>query len=384
MTNDAPMDPDFNGDMNFLDFLGPGFISEQPLPACPLPHAMPIERGLLNINIDFDSYSPQQPVNSITPGSTPPDHTYHLVSTPSLTSHGTFPWDPNQDPNPATAPPTAAAAAAPSPPPPPSRPSFPCACLSNIYVALSSLHALPKDVTAAMQVARSACHAAHDAMQCPVCAPPIHEPVRHPMATFTTMMTLSSLLPCIADAYKRILDMIDAETLRAIMSETKSPLFFSLAAHGGIWGTPAHHAPRSSSSSSTTPNNPNPNPDDAAAATTEQEPLCAASLRRFDKQDMDPAQWRLTLRALLKVDVYGLSRDDSREAFTQVGLRDLVARMEETSRRRHAQVDQMLDAGLPAPVGLAGLPVRHSGQSVPSCRRVIAVAREAVDNIVIP
>lgn len=209
-------------------------------------------------------------------------------------------------------------------------------------------------------------------MQCPVCVPPLYEPNPYPMVTFTTMMTLGSLLPCIADAYHQILAMVDAETIRAIASETRSPLCFSLAAHGGIWGT-AHAQPQQYSNSTT-------NNNDAAVTGSDQ---CTEAMRRFDEQNMDPAQWRLTLRALLKVDVYGLSRCDGGEGFTQVGLRDLVAQMDEKSRQRHAQVDQMLEAGLAAPVGLAGMQLRHTNQSMPHCRKVIAMAREAVDSIVI-
>lgn len=365
-----PIDPTFNDDMSFLDFLGPDFVSEQPLQISPLPRDIPLERGLLNINIDFDSPDLLQPAISVTPGKTPPDLIYHTAITPNLSSQGACPNDLNQDPNPTAAVPSALSGLPPLPPAlQPSIQPTPCACLSNLYRALSSIHTLPKDVTAAMQVARGACRIAHDAIQCPVCLPPTHEPVKYPMVTFTTMMTLGSLLPCLADAYHQILEMIDAETKRAIVSEKKPQLDFSLSAQGGIWGTP-----RPSSSS----NDPNDAQEGGRPSGS-----CAQALTRFDKQDMNPEQWRRTQRALLKIDVYGLSRCDGGEGFTQIGLRDLVAQMDEKSLQRHAQVDRMLEAGLAPPIGLAGMAVQHSEMSVPTCRQVIVMARAAVDSIVI-
>lgn len=355
-----PLDPSLSNAMSFLDFLGPDFITAQPLQISSLPREIPIERGLLNFNIDFDSHASRQAAYSDTPGTSPPDLIHHSASTPSQSSQGVTPNGHHQDPSPTAA--SELSASSPS-----SIQAGPCACLSSLYLALSSIHSLPRNITAAVQVARSACRAAHDAIQCPVCAPPIHESVKYPAVSFTTMMNLGSLLPCIVDAYRQILEMIDAETSRAIACRIE-PLSFSLAAHGGIWGT--LHANQGATTESHQERQSTPG-------------LCANALSRFDKQDMEPAQWRLTLRALLKVDVYGLERCDGGEGFTQIGLRDLVAQLEERSRQRHEQVDQMVEAGLTPPTGLAGIPQRHTNQGAPPCRQVIAIARQAVESLVI-
>lgn len=350
-----PVDPNFDSDMSFLDFLGPDFISSQPLQAFSLPREIPTERGLLNIDIDFDSHTSS------------PEVMLQKASTSSAAFQETIPQQTHNPGIDQSSQPSIPAATLPTA----LQPS-PCACLSNLYLALSSLHSLPKDITTAIAVARGACHTAHDSLQCPVCSPPIHEPIKHPMLTFTTMMTLGSLLPCLAEAYRQILADIDQETLRAIMSteNKKSQLDFSLAAHGGIWATPHEHASPSPSSS------PDPHMQQEGTAS------CTKLLERFNKEDMDPAQWRLTLRALLKVDVYGLSRCDSGEGFVQVGLRDLVAQWDKRSRERHAQTDLMLEAGL-APVGLAGMHQKHTDLGTPPCQQVIAIAREAINNIII-
>lgn len=361
-----PMESSFNADMGLRDYLGPGFIPAQPLQTSDsLPHEMPIDQGLPNVNINFDPSIAPPSTNNIAPGTTPSELTYH---TPSLSFQGTSPRDSLQDPDSATAPPptTALPAAA---MPSAYLPSSPCVCLYNLQHALASMHSLPEDITTAIQVARGACRTAHDAIQCPVCMPPTCETVKYPTVTFTTMMNLGSLLPCIADAYHRILAMIDAETHRAIASKDKSRLYFSLATLGGIWGT--HHNPI-----------PNPNGESSWQGSVPGT-ACADLLARFDQQDVDPKQWRLTLRALLKGDVNGLSGCDGGEGLTQVGLRDLVAQMDEKSRQRHAQIDQLLEAGLEPPVGLAGMRVGHSEVSTPYCRQVIALAREAVESIVI-
>lgn len=374
---DSLIDPDLNinmADVNFLDLLGPDFLSTQPFDATKSPPpANFLEGHVWNFDINFDPHFPPPSGSTAMPSS---------LNTPSLSSQGASPPDitPSEPAAlPSTAAPAAETAVAAAAVGDHALQPVSCPCLANLYLALDAIARLPAEVMPAMRVARGACKTAHDTMQCQVCCPPLHEAMRSPPATFQNMMILGALLPSIAHAYHRILALIDAETSRAIATHAQIP--FSLSAYGGVWGT---------FGTRTCDNNDKNNNKNSCTA---------ASNHPLEDQMLDPAVWRLTVRALLKVDVYGANCGADRPppppgsapslTFTQMGLRDLVAQMDEKSRTRHAEIDAMIDAGLPAPEGLGGARAKHTRSFAdegrePHCKHTIRMAREAVETLVIP
>lgn len=319
-------------DLDFLNLLGPDSVSTQPYQA--QPPGLKDGQGIWNFDINFDSHSP------------PPDGTETASTQYPLGPGPSTPTPPSQEPSP--------------PELAPLRPNS-CSCLANLYLALDSLARLPTELGPAICLARSASKAAHEAIQCRVCSPPLTETMKVPIATFQNTLILGALLPSIADAYQNILDMVEAETARGICEQRQ--LQFTLPEFGGVWGQ--------------------------LEASTH---ACGATFRYADEW-MQPAMWRLLVRALLKTDVYGISsesRNGKRSClpFPHMGLRDVVAQMDERSRTRHAEIDALIEAGLPAPTGPTGMTVRHSsklhGGEQPHCRQIIRIAREAVDRLVIP
>lgn len=355
-TNPSLIDPSLHaGDIlsdelpDFLDFLGPDFISTQPLDPMQISET-PTEEGLSEahpwqFNINFDPPRPPTPPSSSSP-STPPK----LTNTPS---------------------------------PMPAGP--PCSCLANLYLSLDALSRLSDILPDAIRTARAAAKTAYDAMHCEICCPPLsHQLQSHEapvIATATisghqTTMLLGTLIPTIANAYHRILALVDAETARASAAQTTIP--FSLSEIGGFWMAAAHGMGRSDGK--------------------QMSPTCPLGAGAYENMVLDPPTWRLSVRAVLKVDVYGVQcsrqSSDSAAAITisQVGLRDLVARMDETSKARHAEVDALIEAGgmMDQGVDLGGfIKVKHTksleaeGRSH-LCRNIITMAKEAVDSLVIP
>lgn len=324
-------------DAGLLDLLGPDFVSTQPFHAQEWqPKPNPLERDIWSFDIDFDhQYPPPPPAgNSDTGAQLPPPLSF---DTPSLSSHGAS--TPENANTPATAPPRS------------------CGCLASLYLALDALTNLPTEVEPAIRAARGATKAAHESTHCRVCCPPLTESMKITMSSFQNMMILGALFPSVVDAYRRILDMIEIETARAICERRQ--IHFSLPNYGGVWGQLGS-----------------------------DENMCTAA-SQYMNVTLEPAMWRLTVRALLKVDVYGLNCGPEGPGsktlrFSQVGLKDIVAQLEERSRARHAEVDALLEAGLPGPVGPAGVRANHSLSEEPHCRRIIKVAKDAIASLDIP
>ncbi|KUI66332.1 hypothetical protein VM1G_02015 [Cytospora mali] len=327
------IDPNLGAaDTSFLDLLGPDFVSMEPFQAQPLSHHnAPLDRDSWNFDITFDPHYPPPPASSTENVSTqfPPAPS---LNTPSPSSQGASTTGQAPDS---------------------------CNCLAILYLALDSLAHLPPEVGPAIRAARCASKAAHDTIQCQVCSPPLTQTMKVPMATFQNMMILGALIPSIADAYQRILDLVEAETARAICE--RQQLRFALPEYGGIWGEFGSSGR-----------------------------VCGVT-SQYDDVWLEPAMWRLTVRALLKTDVYGLKPDPGRSGngglcYTHLGLKDIVGQMDEKSRRRHAEIDALVEAGLPPPTGPNGMPAhyeRAQGGEEPPCRRIIKIAGEAVDRLVI-
>lgn len=267
---------------------------------------------------------------------------------------------------------------APTPPPPSN-----CPCLANLYQAMASANHLPQQLPAALQTVRSATQAAYAAVQCETCTPPLHE-LRDEcsLTTFQVMMALGALLPSIAAAYHKILTLVDVETTRAISTQTDLSFSLIKCRGGDAWDITKTTDEEDEDNNNNTPRK----------ASTDR------------SQVSYPAQWRNTVRALLKADVYGepspqqppeqqkqedkdFSQSSSPPPRQQsLSLHGLIKLMDQKSLLRHAQIDTMIEAGLTPPKGLYGTPIQHSRSAdgrQPECRKVIAMAREAVERLVI-
>lgn len=335
-------------DMSFLDLLGPNFVSTLPFQGRPPnPKESLLDRDIWNFDIDFDPDYPPPPQDGTNTASN------QFPPSPSLRT-------PSLSPSEATPPKTQ------HPPghvhdPAPLTPDS-CSCLANLYLALDSLARLPAEVSPAIRAARCACKAAHDAVQCQVCSPPLTWAASVPLSALQNTMILCALFPSIADAYQRILNLVDAECARATLE--RRPLRFTLSGYGGVWG-------------------------ELGSST------CGVTTHYRDVT-MEPATWRLMVRTMLKTDVYGINFDADADDLriihnnslqaSHLGLKDIIAQMDERSRARHAEIDALIEAGLPPPTGPNGMsmpPTQGQDGEEPTCRRVIKIAKEAVDRLLI-
>ncbi|KAI0391983.1 hypothetical protein F5Y17DRAFT_382244 [Xylariaceae sp. FL0594] len=126
---------------------------------------------------------------------------------------------------------------------PSSSPAAECACLANLYSALNSMRKLPSEaqVERAIRQARLAARVAYEVVNCPVCLqrPPYLNPhlttttsTTTTTCNFQTLMLLATLIPSIAHAYERMLEMVDEETRRAIAA--RRSVTFKLDGFGGV------------------------------------------------------------------------------------------------------------------------------------------------------
>ncbi|GAB1310364.1 Lactose regulatory protein LAC9 [Madurella fahalii] len=233
-----------------------------------------------------------------------------------------------------------------------------CGCLAALYLALDSLQTLPKEVAPAMNVARTAAKAAHDAILCPACGdPPLEAACKEPtrLSSLQSMLMLGALLPSLSNAYTRILAMVDAEAAAADAERRKIP--FTLRGYGGLWGWMAA-----------------------------QDVVKCGSSKWLEGAELEPLLWRLTVRALLKMDVYGVNEltpgVDCNEA-RQPGLKDIIKMMEERSRRRHQMLDDLVASGAMEKPSHEYVPLSAQGDK-PTCMRIIDIAKRSMDNLIIP
>ncbi|OTA64854.1 hypothetical protein K449DRAFT_432434 [Hypoxylon sp. EC38] len=239
-----------------------------------------------------------------------------------------------------------------------------CAHTAALYLALDAMQRVPDGVEQALAHARKATRTAYDVVYCPICSfkiePPDHAADGDIMRNFQNLMLLAALIPSIVHAYERILVAVDEETARATAERRR--LVFKLKGFGGIlWGE--------STGSGT------------GACSGEHECVADGVLNH---REMEPAMWRLTVRALLKADVYGLSgldRDVVEGTPLHIGLKDIVLQMEQKSKARHAVMDHLVHSGAWKPPA-CGLKMHAPGET-PTCQKVIAIAKASIDALVI-
>lgn len=228
-------------------------------------------------------------------------------------------------------------------------PAVPCSCLASMYLALSSLQSFPTDIVAALKTVRGAAATAAACIWCPSCGAVVLENPNPPIESFQNTMLLGTILPIIANSYQKLLKMIDDETEYAIaLGNSKT---FRFHDYGGMCGKQTD---------------------------LESSMICMEKEIFFNSVEMPPHQWRSTVRALLRVDIYG----HEQSGFKHKGLKDLVNEMEGRQRARHELLDAHAAAGS-MKLGAFGSKLCLGEQSH-GCLQVLNMAKIAIDNLAIP
>ncbi|KYK55588.1 hypothetical protein DCS_07551 [Drechmeria coniospora] len=238
-------------------------------------------------------------------------------------------------------------------------PNTSCGCLASLYLALESLSRLPSDATSATRVARDACNVAQNVVDCRNCSNAfLDDPTKPPpIQSFQNLMFLGALLPSACNSYASILEMVDEECAAA--KRENRTIYFSFEGVAGHWGD-----------------------------VVETQGHCAA-MKRLDGCCLPPDIWRTTMRAILRLDIYG--QDESRcnapsAVCRQRGLRDVLKQMDETSRRRHEVMDELYANGqapkhshfMMSPANRPPCPPEQR-----NCVRILDTARLALESLVI-
>ncbi|KAI0155041.1 hypothetical protein GGR57DRAFT_491931 [Xylariaceae sp. FL1272] len=246
-------------------------------------------------------------------------------------------------------------------------PALSCTCSTKLFTALNSMQRLSTEVEPAIREARLAAKVAYECVICPLCSFNMELPTHDTQSTaamvhhFQNMMLLATLIPSIVSAYSRILGVVDEEARRAV--DERRQIVFKLPALGGVWGGLSGNG---------------------------IDDVCG-TVNHYAYREMEPVMWRLAVRALLKVDVYGISGSCtlpekspglSVDPF-HLGLKDIVLQMENNSKARHAMMDALINTGLWEPPGCGFLSANQPGQP-PQCQRIIQIARSSVETLVIP
>ena len=230
----------------------------------------------------------------------------------------------------------------------------PCSCLASMYLSLASLQQFPTDIVAALATVRGAAATAANSLWCPQCGSVLLGTATPPIESFQNTMLLGTILPIIANGYGRLLKMIDTETDEAItLGQTKT---FRFHDYGGMCGR---------------------------QESIQQAMTCVEKELLFNAVEMPPAQWRTTVRALLRVDIYG----HEQPGFKHKGLKDLVGEMEYRQRTRHEMIDAQIADGTLDPTevghGLFSDGSRCLGERTRGCIEILKIAKIAIDNLVI-
>ena len=230
----------------------------------------------------------------------------------------------------------------------------PCSCLASMYLALASLQQFPTDIVAALATVRGAAATAAKSLWCPQCGSVVLDTATPPIEIFQNTMLLGTILPIIANAYGRLLAMIDAETAKAVAAGATK--VFRFQEYGGLCNRQED---------------------------IQQALVCAEKELLFNAVEMPPAQWRNTVRALLRVDIYG----HETPGFKHKGLRDLVSEMEYRQHTRHDLIDAQAAAGTldltKVGHGLFSDGSKCLGERTRGCIEMLKMAKIAIDSLVI-
>jgi len=224
-----------------------------------------------------------------------------------------------------------------------------------MYLALASLQQFPTDIASALKVVRGAAATAANSIWCPQCGSIVLETPNPPIEAFQNTMLLGTILPIIANGYQKLLWKIDQETEVAEAAEEQKT--FRFQDYGGLCGKQQINR--------------------EAMNSVEKELF-------FNSVEMPPQQWRSTVRALLRVDIYG----HEQEGFKHKGLKDLVSEMEHRQKFRHEMVDAYV-AAESGPLQLGTMDMGAFGQKLCSgdqthgCLQILNMAKVAIDSLLI-
>lgn len=164
-------------------------------------------------------------------------------------------------------------------------------------------------------------------------------------------------MPSACNAYAAILEMVDAET--ALAKNQGRNFWFTFKDVGGLWGIVGENSDN------------------------------CGIIQNYNNKSMVPDMWRLTIRALLRLDVYGMENIQTDatnpKCYNQEGLKDVVDMLEERSRVRHAKLDELIASGEITKGGLQGViyPKTPCPPEARNCTRILETARIALENLVI-
>jgi hypothetical protein len=228
----------------------------------------------------------------------------------------------------------------------------PCSCLASMYLALASLQQFPPGVVRALRTVRTAAATAAGCIWCPQCGSIVVDQVQPGIDGFQNIMLLGTLLPIIAHGYQKLVYMIDQEADAAVATgNTKT---FEFQEYGGLC---------------------------IRQTTLQGEMACIEKETMFTPVEMPPMQWRSTVRALLRVDIYG----HEAPGYKYKGLKGLVEEIEQRQKARHTWLDSLSDQEIKEhKVGLFGPTQRMClGEQTHGCLQILDMAKLALDNLVI-
>ena len=194
-------------------------------------------------------------------------------------------------------------------------PARDCSCLSRISSSLLSLSTLPDCVEDVLRLTRLASKTVYQTSSCPSCCVDA-EPVSKSSGPSRVSLLLAVLLPAIATGYSKALQLVEFEVARAQMEQRQ--LVFSLGKYGGLWGNRER-----------------------------EQSACETS---HSNATMSAFQWRATIRALIRADVYGCESQgaagDERVSTHHWGLWNFLEEV------RACEVDAIEESPYPNDVGL--------------------------------
>lgn len=146
----------------------------------------------------------------------------------------------------------------------------------------------------ALRTVRGGAATASECIWCPQCGAIAVDEATPPIELFQNTMLLGTMIPVVANGYARLLQKIDEETEIAIAAgQTKT---FRFEDYGGFFGNEERVRLMGN---------------------------CDIGGLSFKGVEMPAQQWRTTVRALLRLDVYGHEQN----GFKHKGLKDLITEL---------------------------------------------------------
>lgn len=179
-----------------------------------------------------------------------------------------------------------------------------------------------------------------------------------PIECFQNTMLIGTMLPIIANGYGRLLKMVDEATTDALAKGQRKT--FKYLEYGGLCED---------------------------QRLLEDAVDCMGKALPMADREMQPAEGRTAVRALLRADIYG----DDQPGFKYKGSRDIISEMEQRQNARHNMLDAQVAAGMrsgehnPFPdLKAAYLTARQCyGERTRVCLEILKMAKVAVDSIII-